>query len=52
MQKAISYQKKLNSLIRSRNMAIGSRIEWIEHKGKPILVNDLKGLTDKEKQSK
>ena len=33
-------------------MAIGSRIEWIEHKGKPILVNDLKGLTDKEKQSK
>ena len=29
-------------------MAIGSRIEWIEHKGKPILVNDLKGLTDKE----
>ena len=29
-------------------MAIGSRIEWIEHKGKPILVNDLTGLTDKE----
>ena len=28
-------------------MAIENRIGWIEHKGKPILINDLNGLDDK-----
>jgi hypothetical protein len=30
------------------NMAIESRLGWINYEGNPILVNDLKGLTDKE----
>ena len=29
-------------------MATGKRLEWIEYNGKPILINDLNSLIDKE----